>query len=549
MTRGRIAALVLAAVAVFSWLPALVDQARDVDVLLYAAAAARANAAGTLPYVAAWIEKGPLAMGLFQLLFALFGAFNLAAVAVAWLVLVLGTMWMVACLARRLGGGAWWAAALFAAALPAVGGTLNTEIPAAAAAMGALLVWLRARRQGDGGFRLAALAGLLAGVAFLCRQNAGILAPAMVAADLVTSGARLPWRLRLRRPLVLAAGFAALPLLTVMVYGALGELEAFLFCFHGYNVNFYIAASRVTTERLLLAPWTAITNFLVPVATVATLGLAGMGAVLLGPLRFRRASPEQGAARLATLVLALSVFAGLFTGLRFFAHYFALALPFWAALGGWFVGVKMRGARPAHALAAALLVLTALGLEVGRRPWWDTLARTKEWVVSGRILEAADPLAWPRRDGLSTAAARYIRENSSPRDRVFVWGMRPHVPVYARRLPATRFVTSTFLAGVVPWERLEPEDGTADWIVPGAWDLFMADMERERPLFIVDAGYDHMFGHGAHSPDHYPLLGDLLTRDYEQVKTFGEIDRLVLWRRKRDEASAPLTSEYPETIP
>ena len=540
----------LAATAVFSWLPALIDQARDVDVLLYAAAAARSNAAGTLPYIAAWIEKGPLAMGLFQILFALFGAFNLAALALAWLVLALGTMWMVACLARRLGGGAWWAAAFFAAALPAVGGSLNTEVPAAAAAMGALLIWLRARQQRGGGFRLAVVAGLLAGTAFLCRQNAGILAPALVAADLIsTGGVHLPWRLRLGRPLALLVGFVALPLLTVLVYAALGELESFLFCFHGYNVNFYMAATRVTTERLLLAPWTAVTNFLVPVATVATLGLAGMVAVLWGPLRFRRADPGQGVARLAVLLLALSLFASLFAGLRFFAHYFALALPFWAALGGWFTGTKIRHARPLHALAVTLLVMTALGLEVGRRPWLDTLRRTREWVVSGRILDAADPLAWPRRDGLATAAARYIRANSSPDDRVFVWGMRPHVQVYARRLPATRFVTSTFLTGVVPWERLEPADGTADWIVPGSWDLFMADMEQERPLFVVDASYDHMFANGAHSPEHYPLLRDLLARQYEQVKSFGEIDRMILWRRKSEESSGTFTSGYPETIP
>ena len=90
--REWIAALALATAAVISWLPALIDQARDVDVLLYAAAAARANAAGSLPYVAAWIEKGPLAMGLYQVLFALFGAYNLAALALAWLALALGTM-------------------------------------------------------------------------------------------------------------------------------------------------------------------------------------------------------------------------------------------------------------------------------------------------------------------------------------------------------------------------------------------------------------------------------------------------------------------------
>lgn len=539
----------LVLVAMASWWPALMDQARDVDVLLYSTAAARANAEFALPYTSTWIEKGPLAMGLYQLLFAVFGAYNLAAVALAWLVLALFTMWMVAGLARTMGGGAWWAAALFALALPSVGGSLNTEVPAAAAAAAALLMWCRSRgTRGLAADRRVVLAGVLAGVAFLCRQNAGILAPILVVVELWTAGAGIRGVARWRRPLMLVAGFAALPLMTLLVYALAGEMDAFLFCFHGYNVNIYVAATKVTAARIVAAPWSAMQNFLRPIPITAGLGLCGMAAVLVTRYGSRSrpaadaAEAEQvdsfRAARLAVLLTALGTTLSLFAGLRFFAHYFGLALPFWAALAGWFTALMLGrlqvggGVRPRPAMITGTVLVVLMTIQVGRRPWWDSLRRTRDWVTSGRILEASDPLAWPRRDGLSTAAAKYIRENSPEDATVFVWGMRPHVQVYARRLPATRFVTSTFLAGVVPWERTVPADGTDDWIVPGAWDLFTADMDRDKPLFIVDASNDHMFGEGTHPPERFKPLAEILENHYSEVARFGEIDSMVIWRRR-----------------
>ena len=303
MLRQTLPVAALLTLVLLSWLPALTDQARDVDVLLYATAAARANAEGALPYTSTWIEKGPLAMGLYQGLFALFGPYNLAAIALTWLALALATLWMVAVLCRALGGSPWWGALLFAAALPNVGGSLNTEVPAAAAALAAVLIWLRSRQQGSG-HRLVVLAGLLAGVAFLCRQNAGILAPVLVLGEFLTCPSDYPWRQRWLRPLLLAGGFMALPLLTVVLYAGLGHLDVFLFCFHSYNVEIYIAATRVTGMRLLLAPWEAVKNFLLPLPTTAALGLAGLGAALAGPGSWRHSDPVRGRARLVTALAA-----------------------------------------------------------------------------------------------------------------------------------------------------------------------------------------------------------------------------------------------------
>ena len=101
----RLAApLAVAALLILVSLPGMLDQVRDVDVLLYSAAAVRSNAEGALPYVAAWIEKGPLAMGLFQALFAVFGPYNPAAVWCLWLVMALAGAALAWGLAAEIAG-------------------------------------------------------------------------------------------------------------------------------------------------------------------------------------------------------------------------------------------------------------------------------------------------------------------------------------------------------------------------------------------------------------------------------------------------------------
>jgi len=50
--------------------------------------------------------------------------------------------------------------------------------------------------------------------------------------------------------LLLVGGFAILPLVTVLVYALAREMNAFPFCFHGYNVGVCIAATKVTTARM-----------------------------------------------------------------------------------------------------------------------------------------------------------------------------------------------------------------------------------------------------------------------------------------------------------
>jgi hypothetical protein len=527
------------ALLAFLSLPGIPGHANDVDVLLYSAAAVRANAEGALPYVAAWIEKGPVAMGSFQALFALFGDYNVFAIAAFWFLFATLGAAVSWALAREMGfdAGAPWAAVLFAVGIGPLGGTLNTEVPAMAVAAAAILVWCRASRLTALPVRIGLLTGALAGVAFMCRQNAGAVWPVLVAAEatLVWSGRRSV-RQAAAGAVAITAGFLVIVAVVVIPYWATGALREFWFCFYAYNTDIYVAATRVTTARLFASPWVAARNFLLPSWTVGTLGLVGVVLALSGRLRSRERREDRLPARLVIPAAAVVLGASLFLGLRLFSHYFALVLPLWAALGGAAVETLGQGSRRLlgknAVMAVGLVVAVSLGTEILRDPWKATARRLVSWARDGGVAEISDPIRWPGRDGLAAAAARYVREHSSPRDRIFVWGMRPHVYAYSRRTPATRFVTCTFLSGLVPWERSAPEDDTTPWIVAGAWDFLMEDLEREMPLFIVDASEDPLFGMGAYSPPHFPRLDSFLRERYERVHEIGSGDRMILWRRR-----------------
>ncbi len=76
-------------------------------------------------------------------------------------------------------------------------------------------------------------------------------------------------------------------------------------------------------------------------------------------------------------------------------------------------------------------------------------------------------------------AARYVRERTSPRDTLLVWGFEPAIYLYANRLPATSFIYDLPLSVAVPnpWTR--------------RWrEAFMAQLRTAPPAYVLVATRD-----------------------------------------------------------
>ncbi len=155
---------------------------------------------------------------------------------------------------------------------------------------------------------------------------------------------------------------------------------------------------------------------------------------------------------------------------RFFAHYFILSIPVLALVLGRFFDRMTRRVSPAivhtfyRGALATLLLLTAI----------ETYALEK---IDGRVAH----------DKLVPRVSRYIEASTKPDDRIFVWGFSPWLYAYSHRRPAGRYVFSTYVTGLVPW-RHDDIKGEPSRIVPGSNEALMADLDREKPEIVIDAG-------------------------------------------------------------
>ena len=107
-----------------------------------------------------------------------------------------------------------------------------------------------------------------------------------------------------------------------------------------------------------------------------------------------------------------------------------------------------------------------------------------------------------------------IRERTAAEDSIFVWGYFPELYVLAPRRPASRYSNTNYLTGMLSWENHLPGVDTSAHVVPGAWDVLMAELDASRPPLIVDTAVgDHCF-YAKYPIASFPRLQEFLDRHY-----------------------------------
>jgi Dolichyl-phosphate-mannose-protein mannosyltransferase len=392
---------------------------------------------GVPPYALAYNLKLPGVYGVYALVLAVFGQ-TPAAIRLGLIVVTsaatAGTYLLGARLAGPTVGVA--AAAIFAAL------SLNPKLLGFAAyaehfallpiVAGALLLWRAARRRRPA---LVLAAGVLFGLGLLVRQSAALYVAGGVF-YLLVADPEAPDRSRGGRGWAVAefvAG-AVLPLaLTCVGLLAAGTFRTFWFWVFSYAPHYQadLSTGWRNLERTLGAA--------APSASVAlALAAVGVAAVLRDRHRDRR-----------VFVLALTASAILATtlGLQFRPHYFLIALPALALLGG--LGL------------AALAELPALGRS-GRLGW--ALPGVLLAVAFGQPLYASRAVLFELApDQVSRAVygrnpfpesveiARYIREHSEANDRIAVVGSEPQIYFYSSRRSATGYIYTYPLMELQPY--------------------------------------------------------------------------------------------------
>jgi Dolichyl-phosphate-mannose-protein mannosyltransferase len=503
--------------------------------------------AGGIPYRDGVDHRGPLTYYAYALVFALRGgsgadrlwAIHVALIVVVGLVVLFTYLLGSRAFDRRTGAlGALLVACLSSALPPRDTLAFHTEWTLLLLSTPAALCCVLALR-GERVLWLL-LGGALFGLAFLAKQPAGLeLAAAasfFVLRNLVPREGR-HWGRAVLEGGVLALGFSAVVGAVVGAFALAGAWPDFVLWFWRYNAEVYVPAVPLADRiRGGLTYWYGLLH------TYRLLGvLVGVGvAALAGSWLRRDARPGPTPRRVGHRFEAflLSWLAGAYLGAslsgRAFGHYSLPLLPAAGVLGAHgllqlsdALRASLAGRRsPARSLrdaAVAVLLLGALSQQIPHRPagGWRRI-----WEIDSE------------RNAAVAELVRYLDSHSGPDDRIFVWGWFASLYTLSDRLPGSRFLYCTFLSGLVPWTNLDDPD-TLDRVIPGSWAMLREDLERRRPLYVIDAtpgDYSHF---AKYPPSAMPQLARLLQEEYDDDGSVALKDGSAYFRlfRRREDAA------------
>jgi hypothetical protein len=441
---------------------------------------------GALPYVG-FVEKKPVLSFVFYLPAAVFGyrQWIMQLVALAWIfctALVVGRAAREWTQNEDAGRVATWLYALAACGgIPAVNAETMMNLPAAAA----LLWFVRAERSRS--LRDAALAGGLAAVASLFKHQAGIL----LAAFALT----MAWewlRRRSREPLrfcALLCGFALPWVGVAAVYLAAGHFGEFLDWNVRRNLGYAAHAAGPIWPRLFKGVF--------------------VGAFAAAPLQWwlaiREARPPTPDPVRKALVLAFGLtWIPVSLGSRFYEHYFLQFLPVLAVLAAPAALALLERWDDLHAWSRRVLAFFALFPAV----FW-----AGHGFVRGFIGEC--PLQDPR----AVQIGAWVRQNTTPADRLFVWGHYSPIYYLSDRLPGTRYYTSSVHVGDFDPEHLPDGFDPRPYVSARDVRQTIDDLERSGTRWVVDTAPS-----GLHRWEQMPLsvvpqLDDYVRGHYDLVAT------------------------------
>jgi 4-amino-4-deoxy-L-arabinose transferase-like glycosyltransferase len=195
----------------------------------------------------------------------------------------------------------------------------------------------------------------------------------------------------------------------------------------------------------------------------------------------------------------LSAVIGVVSGTRFFGHYYWQLLP-------------------------PLCILAARGATQVAEKWTRIGVATMALTSAGAAIAAvALHLGGPTTD--YEALADYVKANTTPDEKIFVWGHEPALFWAADRLPASRVITTGFLTGHTTGRPAGFD--SIDKAVPGLWNDVMADLNAHPPTLFFDTQPDDPLDRPDFPMSDYPPIEEFVDGHYQLV---GVVERIFVYR-------------------
>jgi hypothetical protein len=331
-------------------------------------------------------------------------------------------------------------------------------------------------------------AGVLAGAAVLFKTPALLFVA--IALGVVWAGGP---RNRARHVAHFVGGLVLLPAATALYFAARGGLAPMAEALGGATWAYVIGGRLIDSYSLFLRRTVGLFGWFNPYASFALAAVAFAGLLALS----RKDSTALRRYRLA-MALALAAYLGIVAQLKFYHYHSTPVIPALVILlGETLLWVREHATRSAMTVAVAALVgLFPLSGEPAR-VWWAGLEAFAQWATgSSTRVEVNARLAAPAMfyDPVESArVADWLREHTTPSERVLVRGHLPEIYILAhRRAPGRFFWTMPFT------------DRTRAYRVDEWQGEDRAAIVRDPPTYVVCIGHLH---EGPESAEYFYGLG------------------------------------------
>ncbi len=382
---------------------------------------------GVAPYQLVYHMKLPGTYAAYAVIMSIFGQ-TIPAIHFGFLLTNLATVLLVFMVGRRLmdlrgAAAAGISYALLSASPTVMGLSAHATHLVVLAAMGGLLLLLRARESGAGTTLFSS--GALFGLSFVCKQPGlffGLFGAAVLLRD-ETQSRPLEWRGCARKLGLYCAGMALPFALVCLAVWRGGTFKRFWFWTFAY-AKVQTTLVPAETARYQLHSF-LVNSGLMPWAWL----LAGIGLITA-----LRQSAQPGRRFILTALFGCSLLAFV-TRLYFTGHYFIVMLPVVGLLTGIAITsaagkLESTGRASAGALVLAVFLAGCAFFMYYNRAIWFQLAPE----AVSRKMYGTNPFAE------SLVLGAYIRGHSAPGARIAVMGSEPEIYFYAHRHSATGYV-------------------------------------------------------------------------------------------------------------
>lgn len=470
---------------------------------------------GGIPYKNAIDHRGPVTYYAYALIFYLFGKNNMVAIHIALSLLMIGVAiivflcgtisvnrntGMIASFMFFILSSAWFSGSnLFAA---------HTEHLLIGFSSLAMYLLIKSLSNKDNPRDLF-LCGICYGMAFFSKQPAllDFLATLCFLVGITFLNKNRYYRLK-RQVFLLLAGFMSVSLLVVGYFYVRDGLQDFLFYFWTYNTRYYIA------ETDSVARFKAIIKFLYflfsRLPLVAALFISGIIYIISRSVTIKQDKFPQNKFCLLFVFWAFSSMIGSSLSGRTYGHYYIQVMPAICLITG------VAGGRLLQMIREFVPENT---FNVKHSPKYIFIVSLRIFYFISLLFPVIDRFYLslpPYSDSDSlTALVNYVEFESTPSDRILVWGFYPEIYVLTNRMPASKYIFSNFLTGLIPLINTADGIDTTYAIVPGSWDIFMNELYMNRPILIVDTSPGSFRYYGKYPIQKFPLLFNFMTKHYD----------------------------------